>query len=173
MSFRLSAQSVAIDIRTHQNVSFCYRKCAEQIEDCNNCGITCRKSVIRKFPNWDLLLVREIISVYLSYLKTLFFAKLKNIYKKFTIYYSVKLKNMNTTVVAFNLGLPYEKSSPVAAFWGDNFSPRMPCKWYVRGGGEGKRRILIGQPVSPSPFGMAFGRLKLSPLLHPLKKYGK
>jgi hypothetical protein len=27
---------------------------------------------------------------------------------------------------------------------GDNFSPRMPWQWYVRGGGEGKRRILIG-----------------------------
>jgi hypothetical protein len=32
---------------------------------------------------------------------------------------------------------------------GDNFSPRMPCQWYVRGGGEGKRRILIGQSVPP------------------------
>jgi hypothetical protein len=40
---------------------------------------------------------------------------------------------------------------------GDNFSPRMPCQWYVRGGGEGKRRILIGQFVPPTPFGMAFG----------------
>jgi hypothetical protein len=30
-------------------------------------------------------------------------------------------------------------------------------------GGEGKRRILIGQSVPPIPFGMAFGRLKLSP----------
>jgi hypothetical protein len=47
---------------------------------------------------------------------------------------------------------------------GDNFSPRMPCQWYVRGGGEGKRRILIGQSVPPTPFGMAVGRLKLSPL---------
>jgi hypothetical protein len=28
--------------------------------------------------------------------------------------------------------------------WGDNFSPRMPCQWYLRRGGEGKRRILIG-----------------------------
>jgi hypothetical protein len=47
---------------------------------------------------------------------------------------------------------------------GDNLSPRMPCQWYVRGGGEGKRRILIGQSVPPpTPFGMAFGRLKLSP----------
>jgi hypothetical protein len=46
---------------------------------------------------------------------------------------------------------------------GDIFSPRMPCQWYVRGGGEGKRRILIGQSVPPTPFGMAFGRLKLSP----------
>jgi hypothetical protein len=34
---------------------------------------------------------------------------------------------------------------------GDNFSPRMPCQWYVRGGGERKRRILIGQSVPP-PF---------------------
>jgi hypothetical protein len=41
----------------------------------------------------------------------------------------------------------------------------MPCQWYVRGGGEGKRRILIGQSVPPTPFGMAFGRLKLSPLV--------
>jgi hypothetical protein len=49
-------------------------------------------------------------------------------------------------------------------YWSDNFSPRMPCQWYVRGGGEGKRRILIGQSVPPTPFGMAFGRLKLSPL---------
>jgi hypothetical protein len=51
--------------------------------------------------------------------------------------------------------------------WGDNFNafnPRMPCQWYVRGGGEGKWRILIGQSVHPTPFGMAFGRLKLSPL---------
>jgi hypothetical protein len=40
----------------------------------------------------------------------------------------------------------------------------MPCQWYVRGGGEGKRRILIGQSVLPIPFGMTFGRLKLSPL---------
>jgi hypothetical protein len=47
---------------------------------------------------------------------------------------------------------------------GDNFSPRMPCQWYVRGGGEGKGRILIGQSVPPTPFGMAFWRLKLSPL---------
>jgi hypothetical protein len=47
---------------------------------------------------------------------------------------------------------------------GDNFSPGMPCQWYVRGSGEGKRRILIGQSVPPTPFGMAFGRLKLSPL---------
>jgi hypothetical protein len=47
--------------------------------------------------------------------------------------------------------------------WGDNFSPIMPCQWYVRGGGEGKRQILIGQSVPPTPFGMAFGRLKLSP----------
>jgi hypothetical protein len=31
-----------------------------------------------------------------------------------------------------------------------------------RGGGEGKRRILVGQSVPPPPFGMAFGRLKLS-----------
>jgi hypothetical protein len=46
---------------------------------------------------------------------------------------------------------------------GDNFSPRMPCQWYVRGSGEGKRRILIGQSVPATPFGMAFGRLKLSP----------
>jgi hypothetical protein len=46
---------------------------------------------------------------------------------------------------------------------GDNFSPRMPCQWYARGGGEGERRILIGQSVPPTPFGMAFGRLKLSP----------
>jgi hypothetical protein len=36
----------------------------------------------------------------------------------------------------------------------------MPCQWYVRGGGEGKWRILIGQSVPPTPFGMAFGRLK-------------
>jgi hypothetical protein len=41
----------------------------------------------------------------------------------------------------------------------------MPCQWYVRGGGEGKRRILIGQSVPPTPFGMAFGRLKLPPLI--------
>jgi hypothetical protein len=56
---------------------------------------------------------------------------------------------------------------------GDNFSPRMPCQWYVRGGEEGKRRILIGQTVSPTPFGMAFGRIKLSTqaLLQP--KYSK
>jgi hypothetical protein len=46
---------------------------------------------------------------------------------------------------------------------GDNFSPRMPCQGYVRGGGEGKRRILIGPSVPPTPFGMTFGRLKLSP----------
>jgi hypothetical protein len=46
----------------------------------------------------------------------------------------------------------------------NNFSPRMPCQWYVRGGEEGKRWILIGQSVPPTPFGMAFGRLKLSPL---------
>jgi hypothetical protein len=45
--------------------------------------------------------------------------------------------------------------------WGDNFSPHM-CQWYVRLAGEGKRRILIGQSVPPTPFGMAFGRLKLS-----------
>jgi hypothetical protein len=45
-------------------------------------------------------------------------------------------------------------------YWSDNFSPRMPCQWYVRGGGEGNRRILVGPPT---PFGMAFGRLKLSP----------
>jgi hypothetical protein len=32
---------------------------------------------------------------------------------------------------------------------GDNFSPWMPCQWYVRGGGEGKRRILIGQSLPP------------------------
>jgi hypothetical protein len=31
------------------------------------------------------------------------------------------------------------------------------------GGGEGKRRILIDQSILPTPFGMAFGRLKLSP----------
>jgi hypothetical protein len=37
------------------------------------------------------------------------------------------------------------------------------CHVNVRGGGEGKRRILIGQSVPPTPFGMAFGRLKLSP----------
>jgi hypothetical protein len=30
-------------------------------------------------------------------------------------------------------------------------------------GWEGKRRILIVQSVPPTPFGMAFGRLKLSP----------
>jgi hypothetical protein len=35
----------------------------------------------------------------------------------------------------------------------------------VRGGGEGKLRILIGQSVPPTPFGMAFGLLKLSPLV--------
>jgi hypothetical protein len=35
---------------------------------------------------------------------------------------------------------------------------------HVRGGEKGKRRILIGQSVPPTPFGMAFGRLKLSPL---------
>jgi hypothetical protein len=46
---------------------------------------------------------------------------------------------------------------------GDNFCPRGSCQWYVRGGGEGKRRILIGQSVPPTPFGMAFGRRKLSP----------
>jgi hypothetical protein len=46
---------------------------------------------------------------------------------------------------------------------GDNFSPRMLCQWYVRGGGEGKQRILIGQSAPPAPLGMAFGRLKLSP----------
>jgi hypothetical protein len=40
----------------------------------------------------------------------------------------------------------------------------MPCQWYVIGGGVGKLRILIGQSVPPTPFGMAFGRLKLSPL---------
>jgi hypothetical protein len=51
-----------------------------------------------------------------------------------------------------------------SVYWGDNFSPRTPCQWYVRGGGEGKRWILIGQSVPPHPFGMAFGRLKLSPL---------
>jgi hypothetical protein len=34
-------------------------------------------------------------------------------------------------------------------YWGDNFSPRMPCQWYVGGGGKGKRRILIGQSVPP------------------------
>jgi hypothetical protein len=35
--------------------------------------------------------------------------------------------------------------------WGDNFSPRVPCQWHVSGagGGEGKRRILIGQSVPP------------------------
>jgi hypothetical protein len=36
---------------------------------------------------------------------------------------------------------------------------------YVRGGGEVKRRILIGQSIPPTPSGMPFGRLKLSPLL--------
>jgi hypothetical protein len=41
----------------------------------------------------------------------------------------------------------------------------MPCQWYVRGGGEGKLRILIGQSIPPTLFGMAFGRLKLSPLV--------
>jgi hypothetical protein len=50
-----------------------------------------------------------------------------------------------------------------ALYRGDNFRPRMPCQWYVRGGGEGKQRIVIGQSVPPTPFGMAFGRLKLSP----------
>jgi hypothetical protein len=35
----------------------------------------------------------------------------------------------------------------------------MPCEWYVRGGGEGMRRILIGQSVPPTPFGMTFGSL--------------
>jgi hypothetical protein len=40
----------------------------------------------------------------------------------------------------------------------------MPCQWYVRGGGEGNRRILIGQSVPPTPFGMPFGRHKLSHL---------
>jgi hypothetical protein len=39
----------------------------------------------------------------------------------------------------------------------------MPCQWYVREGGEGKRRILIGQSAS---IRMAFGRLKLSSLVH-------
>jgi hypothetical protein len=29
------------------------------------------------------------------------------------------------------------------------------------GNGDGKRRILIGQSVPPTPIGMAFGRLKL------------
>jgi hypothetical protein len=37
----------------------------------------------------------------------------------------------------------------------------MPCQWYVRGGGEGNRRILMGQSVPPTPIGMPFGRLKL------------
>jgi hypothetical protein len=41
----------------------------------------------------------------------------------------------------------------------------MPCQWYVRGGGEGKRWILIGHSVFPTPIRMAFGRLKLSPLV--------
>jgi hypothetical protein len=41
--------------------------------------------------------------------------------------------------------------------------PMVPVR-YVRGGGESKRRILIGQSVPPTPFEMAFGRLKLSPL---------
>jgi hypothetical protein len=44
----------------------------------------------------------------------------------------------------------------------------MPCQWYVRGGGVGKRRTLSGQSVPPTPFGMAFGRLKLSPLYYNL-----
>jgi hypothetical protein len=38
----------------------------------------------------------------------------------------------------------------------------MPCQWYVREGGEGKRRLLIGHSVPPPLFGMAFGRFKLS-----------
>jgi hypothetical protein len=47
----------------------------------------------------------------------------------------------------------------------------MPCQWYVRGGGEGKQRIVIGQSVPPTPFGMAFGRLKLSPLFFAEMRY--
>jgi hypothetical protein len=60
--------------------------------------------------------------------------------------------------------LTAQKNETLVGPWGDNFSPRMPCQWYVRGGGEGKRRILVGQSVPPTPFGMGFGRLKLSPL---------
>jgi hypothetical protein len=42
-------------------------------------------------------------------------------------------------------------------------SPNAMSMVCERGWGEGKRRILIGQSVPPTPFGMAFGRLKLSP----------
>jgi hypothetical protein len=63
-----------------------------------------------------------------------------------------------------NLSVTHVFSKLFFSTGGDNFSPQMPCQWYVRGGGEGKRRILIGQSAPPTPFGMAFGRLKLSPL---------
>jgi hypothetical protein len=43
----------------------------------------------------------------------------------------------------------YSKDVASDLYRGDIFSPRMPCQWYVRGGGEGKRRILIGQSVPP------------------------
>jgi hypothetical protein len=45
----------------------------------------------------------------------------------------------------------------------------MPFQCYVRGGGEGKRRILIGQSVPPTPFGMVFGRRVANLWVFPLK----
>jgi hypothetical protein len=49
---------------------------------------------------------------------------------------------------------------------GDNFIPRMPCQWHVRGGEEGTEManaVDSDWSVSPppTPIGMEFGRLKL------------
>jgi hypothetical protein len=39
------------------------------------------------------------------------------------------------------------------------------CQWYVRGGWGGQAADSDWSVRSPNPFGMAFGRLTLSPLL--------
>jgi hypothetical protein len=62
-----------------------------------------------------------------------------------TIFFTNLLTNCKASLDPYHLHLEVTTSVP---------------ECYVSGGGEGKRRILIGQSVPPTPFGMAFGRLK-------------
>jgi hypothetical protein len=129
------------------------------------------KNLFKKMWTWTFLSRFQLLPM-LSHEKKKSECTTFTIRIKYRIDYRIEKANC----IAFQYSITLRKNSlRYLQSWDDNFSPRMPCQWYVRGGGEGKRRILIDQsvPPPPTPFRMAFGRLKLSPLYNNILHHSK